>query len=144
MNDFELAVACRDAMYEKDRASQKLGIEVNIPAAGSAIATMTITKDMVNGFDICHGGLVFTVADTAFAFACNSKNRVTVAADASIDFLQPVKLGDNLTAIAKEVFRGGSAGLTQVTVKNQLGETVALFRGRSHTTKRPLLAPESE
>lgn len=139
MDDYELAVACRDAMYEKDQASQKLGIEVTIPAAGSAITTMTVTADMVNGFGICHGGFVFTVADTAFAFACNSKNRITVAADASIDFLHPVILGDALTAIAKEVYRGGSAGLTHVNVKNQKGDTVAIFRGRSHTTKRRLL-----
>ncbi len=139
MENLELARACRDAMLERDEASRMLGIEIEIPAAGSSIARMEITGAMVNGFDICHGGYVFTVADTAFAFACNSHGRVTVAAGANIDYLRPVSLGDRLEARAQEVYRGRRSGVTVVEVRNQDDRLVAVFRGRSSTLDRDLL-----
>jgi acyl-CoA thioesterase len=128
-------------MLERDEASRVLGIEIEIPAAGSSIARMEITSAMVNGFDICHGGYVFTVADTAFAFACNSHGRVTVAAGANIDYLRPVGLGDRLEARAQEVYRGRRSGVTVVEVRNQDDRLVAVFRGRSSTLDRDVLAP---
>jgi acyl-CoA thioesterase len=139
MQDLELARACRDAMYEKDTASRALGIEVDIPDAGSAVARLTITDSMVNGFAICHGGYIFTLADTAFAFACNSHGRVSVAAGASIEYLRPARKGDQLEARAKEIYRGRSSGVTKVEVINQEHKLVAVFRGRSSILERELL-----
>ena len=131
MNDLELARACAEKMYADDHASRALGIEIEIPEPGTAVASMTVRKDMVNGFDICHGGMVFTLADTAFAFACNAYDEVTVAGAASIDFLRPVFLGDELKAVALEEHRGRRGGVYAVEVVNQHGEFVALFRGRA-------------
>ena len=122
---------CAETMYAKDAASQALGIRVDIPEAGRAVARMTVREDMVNGFDVCHGGLLFTLADTAFAFACNGYDDVTVAAAASIDFLRPARLGDELHALASEDYRGSKSGFYTVEVRNQRDETVAIFRGRS-------------
>jgi len=139
MQDLELARACRDAMYEKDTASRALGIEVDIPDAGCAVARMTITGSMVNGFAICHGGYIFTLADTAFAFACNSHGRVSVAAGASIEYLRPARKGDQLEATAKEIYRGRSSGVTKVEVHNQEHKLIAVFRGRSSILERELL-----
>jgi len=86
---------------------------------------------MVNGFDVCHGGLVFTLADTAFAFACNAANRVSVAASASIDFIRPAQRGDELVATARERHRGARGGIYEVDVRNDAGQLVAVFRGRA-------------
>jgi len=126
-------------MYGKDLASQKLGIEITIPEAGSAEARMNITPAMLNGFGICHGGYIFTLADTAFAFACNAYDRVTVAAGASIDYLKQVHGGDELSANAREIYRGRRAGLYEVSVHNQNDELVAMFQGRSSALDRSLL-----
>jgi len=131
MEDLERARACAQRMYEKDRASQALGIEIEVPEPGSAVATMQVREDMVNGFDMCHGGLIFTLADTAFAFACNAYNDITVAGAATIDFLRPVMLGDVLKAVALEEHRGRRGGVYAVEVVNQRNQFVALFRGRS-------------
>ncbi|MCH7510552.1 MAG: hydroxyphenylacetyl-CoA thioesterase PaaI [Proteobacteria bacterium] len=139
MTDLELARACRDAMYAKDLASQALGIEVTIPEPGSAEARMNITAAMLNGFGICHGGYVFALADTAFAFACNAYDRVTVAAGASIDYLKPVHAGDALRADAREIHRGRRAGLYEVCVRNQDDVLVAVFQGRSSALDKSLL-----
>lgn len=136
------ARACAGKMYAADRASQALGIEVSVPAAGEAVATMTVTESMLNGFDIAHGGYVCALADTAFAFACNAYDNVTVAGGASIDFLRPAKAGDCLTATASERQRGLRVGVYDVTVRNQDGRDVALFRGRSVATGRRLLADD--
>lgn len=133
------ARACAEAMYANDRASQKLGIEVDVTAAGQATATMTVTEEMLNGHDVCHGGLVFALADTAFAFACNAYDNVTVAGAGSIDFVRPGRLGDVLTATATERQRGLNVGVYDVAVVNQQGREVALFRGRSVATGRKLL-----
>jgi acyl-CoA thioesterase len=126
-------------MYAKDAASQALGIRVDVPAAGRAVARMTVREDMVNGFDVCHGGLLFTLADTAFAFACNGYDDVTVAAAASIDFLRPARLGDELHAHARQDHRGSKSGFYTVEVRNQRDELVAIFRGRSASRGERLL-----
>lgn len=131
MNDLQRAQLCADKMYAGDKASKALGIEIEIPKAGSAIATMHVRKDMVNGFEICHGGLVFTLADTAFAFACNAYDELTVAGSGSIEFLRPSVRGDKLCAVATEEHRGRKSGIYKVEVRNQDDKLVALFQGRS-------------
>lgn len=131
MNDLQQAQRCADRMYANDHASKALGIKIEIPQAGSAIAIMHVREDMVNGFDICHGGLVFTLADTAFAFACNAYNELTVAGSGSIEFLRPSVRGDRLRAVATEQHRGRKSGLYKVEVWNQEERLVALFQGRS-------------
>lgn len=127
----ERAVA---AMFERDRASQALGMRIIGVRPGWARVVMRVRSDMVNGHRICHGGMVFALADSAFAFACNSHNDVTVAAAASIDFLAAAREGDELTAEATELWRSRRSGLYGITVSNQRGEPVALFRGRSQRT----------
>ena len=123
------------AMYERDAASQGLGIEIVEVRPGFVRATMLVRPDMVNGHDIGHGGFIFALADSAFAFACNSYNAITVAAGATIDFLAPARKGDRLTATATELWRSRRTGLYEITVTNQQGTLVALFRGRSHQLK---------
>ena len=138
MNDMDIAQKCRDTMWSNDLASQDLGIEVEVTAPGNAVATLSVAKNMVNGHDICHGGFIFTLADTAFAFACNTYNRVTVAAGASIEFVRPGRLGDVLTARASEAHRGGRTGIYDIEVRNQDDALIAIFRGRSYATREPL------
>ncbi|MDJ0750234.1 MAG: hydroxyphenylacetyl-CoA thioesterase PaaI [Woeseiaceae bacterium] len=133
MADLKLARRCADTMTANDRASKMLGIEIEIPAVGEAVATMTVRDDMVNGFDVLHGGLTFALADTAFAFACNAYDALSVAASAQIEFLRPAMRGDVLTATATEDHRGRRSGYYSVEVRNQQGELIALFRGRSAT-----------
>ena len=122
----------RDAMLADDAASSMLGIQIVDIAAGRAVATMAVRADMLNGFAICHGGLIATLADSAFAFACNSRNALTVASGFGIDLLKSAKLGDVLTATAEETSLAGRTGLYDITVKNQDGDLIAMFRGRSH------------
>ena len=143
MNELERARACAATMYEKDDASRSLGIEIEIPAAGRAIATMQVREDMLNGFDICHGGLVFTLADTAFAFACNAYDNLTVAGGGDIEFLRPARGGDLLRAEANEEYRGQRRGNYTVTIHNQEGLLIALFHGRSVSRGERLLEHES-
>ena len=138
----DTAKGCAEAMYENDAASQALGIRIEIPDAGEAVAHMTVREDMVNGFGVCHGGLLFTLADTAFAFACNAYDDVTVAAAASIDFLRPARLGDELRAVAREDYRGSKSGFYTVEVRNEGDDVVAVFRGRSASRGERLLGPE--
>ena len=137
MNEMDIAQTCRDTMWTSDLASQDLGIEVEVTAPGKAVATLSVAKNMVNGHDICHGGFIFTLADTAFAFACNSYNERSFAASGHVDFLRPVLLGDELTAHASQDHRGRRSGYYSVRVMNQHGELVALFRGRSAGTGEP-------
>ncbi len=127
-----VAQASARAMYAQDRASQALGMHIDEVRPGYARLTMKVREDMVNGHQLCHGGLIFTLADSAFAFACNTYNEVTVASAASVEFLLPGKLGDELTAIAEERSRAKRTGVYDVIVRNQQDEVVALFRGRSH------------
>ena len=120
------------ALYDPDRASQSLGMRITLVAPQACTVTMTVRPDMTNGHGICHGGLIFTLADSAFAFACNSDGEPTVAATGSIDFLAPARAGDELIAQAREVWRGGRSGIYEVIVSNQAGTPIAHFRGRSH------------
>jgi acyl-CoA thioesterase len=125
----ERAVA---ALWRGDAASRQLGMQVESCGPGRATVTMRVRGDMVNGHRICHGGLIFALADSAFAFACNSYGDNTVAAGAAIEFLRPGREGDLLRAIATERWRAGRTGIYEIEVQNQDGEAVALFRGRSH------------
>ena len=135
----EIAHECARRMYADDRASRDLGITITDVAPGAATALFTVRDDMVNGHGICHGGYVFTLADTAFAFACNTYDDVTVAAGADVSFLEPVSAGAALTAVAVERSRRGRSGLYDVTVRTADGTVVAEFRGRSRSLGRPLL-----
>ena len=132
MTPEETAAAAAAAMWAQDRASQALGMELVSVGPGRATLRMRIREDMVNGHDIGHGGLTFALADSAFAFACNSYGDSTVAAGAAIEFLKPAREGDLLRADAAEHWRAGRAGIYEIEVHNQRGELVALFRGRSH------------
>ena len=136
-----VAEASARAMYEQDRASQALGMRVLEVRPGYARLAMKVRDDMVNGHRICHGGLIFTLADSAFAFACNTYDVVTVAAAGTIEFLLAANLGDELTATAEERTRSKRNGLYDVSVHNQRGECVALFRGRSHQVGGSITAP---
>ena len=121
-------------MWAADGASAMLGMQLEHLTEGSATVTMVVRPDMVNGHDLCHGGLIASLADSAFALACNSHGPVTVAAGFSVDFLEPGRLGQTLRAEAREVWRRGRSGLYDVTVS--AGETVvAQFRGRSRTLR---------
>jgi acyl-CoA thioesterase len=131
-NDQEIADRAAQALFDGDRASQMLGMTIESCGPGRATVSMRVRPDMVNGHRICHGGLIFALADSAFAFACNSYGDNTVAAGAAIEFLAPGREGDLLRAIAQERWRAGKAGLYEIEVRNQRDETVALFRGRSH------------
>ena len=142
MAEAETAKQCAATMRANDRASSMLGISVDVVEAGRAKATMTVRDDMVNGFDVLHGGLAFALADTAFAFACNAYDKLTVAASAQIEFLRPAMLGDELTASATEDYRGRRSGYYSVEVHNQRGELIALFRGRSASSADPVIPPE--
>jgi acyl-CoA thioesterase len=131
----------RDGMFSKDHATQALGMEVVSIAPGQAAMRMTVRRDMLNGHQTCHGGIIATLADSAFAFACNSYNELTVAAGFSIDLLAPAHEGDVLTAQASEMSKAGRTGVYDVEVRNHKDERIALFRGRSHTLKgKPVVA----
>ena len=125
----------REGMFRNDRASKLLGMQIVEVRPGSATLTMTIRDDMLNGHDICHGGLIATLADSTFAFACNSYNELTVASGFAIDLLAPGRLNDVLTARCTEVSKAGRTGVYDAEVTNQRGERIAVFRGRSYTIK---------
>jgi acyl-CoA thioesterase len=122
-------------MWANDRAGKALGMRIISVTPGQAVLEMVVREDMLNGHDICHGGLIATLADSAFAYACNSYDELTVASGFSVDLLTPGHLGDVLTASAHEVSKTGRTGLYDIEVKNQAGKRVAVFRGRSHTLR---------
>lgn len=122
-------------MFERDRASQALGMTVETIASGHARLRMTVRENMLNGHDTCHGGLIFTLADSAFAFACNACNRVTVALAAQITFVEPARLGDVLIAEASEQSRTRRTGVYDVEVTTEDGRKIALFRGNAYETR---------
>lgn len=128
----QLARDCGDALWAGDQACKALGIALVTIAPGTATMTLRVRADMVNGHDLCHGGLIFTLADSCFAYACNSENFNTVAAGARIEFLAPARLGDELTATARQVQQGRRSGVYDVNVVNQAQQPIALFRGNSH------------
>ncbi len=138
----QLSEAVVRKMFAADAASQKLGMRVVGVRPGYASVEMEVLPDMLNGHAICHGGFVFSLADSAFAFACNTHNFVTVAAGCSIDFLAPSYAGDHLIAEAQEQALLGRSGVYDVTVTNQRGERIALFRGRSHRTRIEIIVAE--
>jgi acyl-CoA thioesterase len=129
------AEAVRAGMYANDRAIHALGMAITAIGPGSATVTMTVRADMLNGFAIIHGGLVATLADTAFAYACNAYNEMTVASGFSMDLMAPAHEGDVLTAVAAEVQLAGRTGVYDVTVHKQDGTLVGVFRGRSYRMK---------
>ena len=138
-----IAEACAEVLWKNDSASQKLGITIIGIAPGSETLTMTVTKDMTNGHGTCHGGYLFTLADSAFAFACNTYDQCCVAQHCSISYLTPGYIGDKLTATATEVSRRGRSGIYDIRINNQKQETVAEFRGHSRTIKGTLLSVEN-
>ena len=123
----------RDGMLRADAASRALGMQVTAIGPGSATVTMTVRDDMLNGVLTCHGGFIAALADSAFAFACNSYDEMTVAAGFAVDFMAPGRKGDLLTARCIEVSKVGRTGIYDVEVVNQLDQKIAVFRGRSHT-----------
>ncbi|QYF95815.1 hydroxyphenylacetyl-CoA thioesterase PaaI [Massilia sp. PAMC28688] len=127
-----LARLAGKTMYERDPASQALGMRLDDIRPGYARMTMPVRQDMLNGHQTCHGGYIFMLADSAFAFACNSHNFNTVGAGCTIEYLAPGKLGDCLSAEAVEQALSGKTGVYDVKVTNQEGRTVALLRGKSH------------
>jgi acyl-CoA thioesterase len=134
-NAQEMAEACAKAMWDLDTASQNLGMRIERIAPGEATLSMEITDKMSNGHGNCHGGYIFTLADSAFAFACNGYNQLTVAQNCSISYISPGKIGDRLTAVAREISRKGRSGIYDISISNQSGDLVAEFRGLSRTVK---------
>lgn len=139
-----LAEAVGNTMFAVDNASQGLGMQIVEMAPGYAHLTMTVRPDMLNGHQTCHGGFMFALADSAFAFACNSRNVSTVASGCIIDFLAPGFLGDVLSAVAQERSLAGRTGVYDVTLSNQDGKTLALFRGRSYRIKGQIVGESSD
>ena len=139
-----LAEAVAAAMWSRDRAAQALGIRIEAVGPGTATLSMLVRGDMVNGHHICHGGLIFSLADTAFAYACNAYNRNTVASGCNIDFVAPGKEGDTLTAEAVERALAGRTGVYDITVRNSAGGIVALFRGKSYRIAGEVIPGEQQ
>ncbi len=136
----QLAQKVVQHMMEHDLFSQWLGIEVLEIKEGSSKIKMTVRKEMVNGFGIVHGGIAFSLADSAFAFACNNRNVLSVALDTAINFLKPVNVDDLLIAEAKEIHNGKSTGLYHITVTNQKNQEVAVFKGLCYRTDKSLIS----
>jgi acyl-CoA thioesterase len=128
-----------DHMMQHDRFSQWLGIEVLNIKTGESCIRMKVREEMVNGFGIAHGGVAFSLADSAFAFACNNRNQLSVALDTSINFTKEVRVGDTLTATAKEEHNGRSTGLYTIRITNQDDKLVAQFKGLCYRTDKTLI-----
>lgn len=135
----ELAERSTDAMWSQDRASAALGMNIVRVGEGISEVKMRVRDDMINGHSMIHGGLVFSLADSAFALACNSRNRASFAMSCGIDFIRPAMLGDELTAKAEEKSVTRSSGFYEVTVTNQDDKVIAHFQGRSFTHGEPLI-----
>ena len=138
----KIAVACADAMWANDNASRGLGMIKEEVRLGYARLSMIVREDMTNGQKIVHGGFIFTLADSAFAFACNGRNQFTVAQHCAVTFLAPGFAGDNLTAVAQERHFSGRSGVYDVTVSNQNGDTIAEFRGHSRSVEGQHISDE--
>lgn len=135
MTPQEIAEASARAMWGDDAASQRLGMSLDRIAPGQATLSMTVTEAMANGHGNCHGGYIFTLADSAFAFACNSYNQMVVAQHCAITYLIPGRIGDRLTATATETSRRGRSGIYDIRITNQDGDHVAEFRGHTRSVK---------
>ncbi|MCY4360749.1 MAG: hydroxyphenylacetyl-CoA thioesterase PaaI [Gammaproteobacteria bacterium] len=140
----ELARACVDAMYSRDAASKSIGIAIAEVREGFARLTMQITAGMLNGHGICHGGFIFTLADTAFACACNTRNDSNLAQKCSIEYKRPGEAGDQLTATAEQLSQEGRYGVYEVRVTNQDDNLIALFEGQSCRVKGKLLEAQDK
>lgn len=140
MSPNELAMTCAADMLARETAASTLGIEIESMAEGEAVLAMTVQANMLNGHQTCHGGYLFSLADTAFAYACNSRNHASVGASCSIDYLAPGRAGDKLRAVAKEISLRGKTGIYDVSVYNQQQELLVLFRGKSHRISGAVLA----
>ena len=138
-----LAEACAAAMWAEDRASQGLGMALERVGPGEAVISMEVRAEMTNGHGLCHGGFIFTLADSAFAFACNTYDQRTVAQHCAVTFLRPGRRGERMTAHAVERTREGRSGIYDVTVRNGTGEVLAEFRGHSRTISGSLLESAS-
>jgi acyl-CoA thioesterase len=136
----KLATAVVAHMMENDLFSQWLGIEVLTIKEGYSKIKMTVRKEMINGFGIVHGGIAFSLADSAFAFACNNRNNLSVALDTAINFIKPVHVDDELTAEAKEIHNGKSTGLYHISITNQKDHAVAIFKGTCFRTGKSLVS----
>ena len=139
-----LAKACAETLYARDTASQALGIELLEVGPGQASLGMRVRADMLQGHGTCHGGFLFALADSAFAFACNSQDKATVAQGCSIDYVAPALHDDLLRATAIEQSRKGRTGVYDVRIENQRGELIALFRGKSYQVRGTVLAQETQ
>ena len=134
--------ACSAEMHTNDHATKALGMQILSTTLGHSRVSMRVRQDMLNGYGSCHGGMIFSLADTAFAHACNSGNKPTVASGCTIDYLAPSKQGDVLTAHASERSRSGRTGIYDVEVFNQHDKLVAVFRGRSYQLSGTIVSPE--
>ncbi len=134
-----LAQAVAQQMLANDCATRWFGMELLAVGPGHAALAMTVTANMLNSRGVCHGGMIFALADSAFAYACNARNHATVASACAIDFLAPAQEGDQLTATAVERSLGGRTGVYDITLANQRNETVALFRGKSYRIEGHIL-----
>jgi acyl-CoA thioesterase len=142
MDAGEIAQACAAKMWEGDQVRRALGIELVSVAPGSATVKMAVRHDMLNSHEMCHGGMIFTLADTAFAYACNSYDASTVAQNCSVSFLSPGRLGDVLTATGREISRAGRSGVYDISVTRQDGAVIAEFRGLSRMIGGSILKEE--
>ncbi len=141
MDRQSLARLVARGMYARDFAAQAIDLEILEVTPGFARVAMRVRRDMLNGHAVCHGGYIFTLADSAFAYACNSDNHVTVALACHISFVAPAREGDRLVAVAREVAKAGRTGVYDVTVMDQEGRTVATFRGNSYRTRGQVVEP---
>ena len=131
-----------DLLAHEDNVSELLGIEREAVEVGYSRLSMEVRKDMANGHGSCHGGIIFTLADSAFGYACNTHEHITVGAACSIDYVNPAVVGDRLTVECREVFLQGRSGIYDAVVKNQDGKTVVYFRGNSRSLNKPLVPEE--
>lgn len=143
MDSQAIAEACAEAMYAADEASRRLGMQLDRVAPGNATLSMPVARWMTNGHGTCHGGFIFTLADSAFAFACNSYNQRCVAQSASVSFIAPAYLDDRLIANAREVARYGRSGIYDIRVTKEDATLVAEFRGHSRTVKGSIVASDN-
>lgn len=131
----DLAKACADSMYARDVAARELGISLREVDEGKSVLEMIVRPTMLNGHGVCHGGFIFALADTAFAYACNSRNAVNLAQYCSIEFVSPAREGERLIATATQRHQGERAGIYDVSVRRENGQLVAEFRGRSYRVR---------
>ena len=143
MTPQQTAELVRDGMFARDRAAQSLAMRITHIAPGEATIEMAVRDDMLNGFDTCHGGFITTLGDTAFAYACNTRNELTVASGLSVDFVATGRPGDVLVAEAKELSQAGRTGVYDVTIRNRQGQLIALFRGKSYSMKGKPTVPDA-